>query len=561
MPGRGKDLGERLPRAHRAITDDQLRIAHAATAAVATRRQAPSPGRWALHGAAGPVRAELRDERRPILQLLGAQAQSRDAIGGTWPGICQSVNCPANTSAYRPLTCAPGSMFQPAPANEAHGLLRRSEVMAGTPADKDQPNHPTESEPPAQGQKYLRSGCSQFSRQDSTDYSKLWPTVRMRSTLLYGGMFLIAGSSLISIIYNQVARGLKNSSEAVIISDAHDLGLYSEVCPYIGQARDFGELNAIVRACLNEQHAAALDSLQQKSLLFLLILTVLAFAIGYVLAGRVLHPLGRITKMMRSIASSQLDKRLDLRGPEDELKELAETFDDMMDRLDQAFNAQQRFVSNASHELRTPLAINRTLLEVNMPDPNTSTDLAFLGKSLLATNRRSEQLVEGLLLLARSENELVERKSVDIAVIASQAVQQVSAEAESLGVKLRGEYLSTQVQGNSVMLERLASNLAQNAIHYNLPTGGWVEVKVAPLANCVTLTVINPGPVIPAYEVDNLFEPFTHLRDAHTGNRRGVGFGLAIVRSVARSHGGAVTARPRASGGLEVEVRLPAQQF
>ena len=393
------------------------------------------------------------------------------------------------------------------------------------------------------------------------DYSTLRPTVRIRLTLLYGVMFLIAGASLISIIYDQIARGLENSSEAAKISDIHDVTLYSEACPAISQARNLDELNAIVRVCLNEQHVAALDSLQKKSLLCLLALTVLAFAIGYVLAGQVLHPLGRITKMMRSIASSQLDKRIELRGPEDELKELADTFDDMMDRLDRAFNAQQRFVSNASHELRTPLAINRTLLEVNMSEPNASPALTFLGKSLLATNQRSEQLVEGLLLLARSENELVERKPVDIAAIASQAVQQVSAEAESLGVKLRGEYLSTQVQGNSVMLERLAFNLAQNAVHYNLPTDGWVEVKASPTANYVTLTVVNSGPVIPAYEVDNLFEPFTHLRDTHTGNRRGAGLGLAIVRSVARSHGGAITARPRASGGLEVEVRLPAQQF
>ncbi len=262
---------------------------------------------------------------------------------------------------------------------------------------------------------------------------------------------------------------------------------------------------------------------------------------------------------MHSIASSQLDKRIELRGPEDELKELADTFDSMMDRLDRAFNAQRRFVSNASHELRTPLAINRTLLEVHMSDPNASPALTFLGNSLLATNQRSEQLVEGLLLLARSENELVERKPVDMAELATRAVRQVSAEAEELGVELRGEYLSTQVQGNTVMLERLAFNLVQNAVHYNLPVGGWVDVRTSLRADHGTLTVINSGPVIPAYEVDHLFEPFTHPRYTHSGSRRGVGLGLAIVRSVARSHGGTVAARPRASGGLEVAVRLPAR--
>ncbi|MGQ5649023.1 sensor histidine kinase [Streptomyces sp. EKR5.2] len=432
--------------------------------------------------------------------------------------------------------------------------------MAGTPAD-DQPNPARKAGSATPWQQHLRSGRFQSNRQNATGYSKLRPTVRVRLTLLYGGIFLVAGAAIISIIHNQVAQGLENSARAAEVSGANNLILYSDACPTLGRARYVSELNDIVHTCLEKQHAAALDSLQRRSLICLLALTVLAFAIGYFLAGRVLHPLGRITGMMRSIASFELAKRIELSDPEDELKELADTFDDMMDRLDRAFNAQQRFVSNASHELRTPLAISRTLLEVHMSDPNASPELAFLGNSLLATNHRSEQLVEGLLMLARSENELVERKPVDMAAIAAQAVQQVSAEAEALGLKLHGVHLPAQVDGNSVMLERLAFNLVRNAVQHNLPTQGWVEVKTSPLADHVTLTVINSGPLIPAYEVDNLFEPFTRLRDSHTGGSRGVGLGLAIVRSVACSHGGTVTARPRTSGGLEVEVRLPARHF
>ena len=251
---------------------------------------------------------------------------------------------------------------------------------------------------------------------------------------------------------------------------------------------------------------------------------MIAFAFGYAMAGRVLAPLGRITRTARAVAGSDLSRRIELDGPDDELKELADTFDDMLERLQRAFTAQQRFVGNASHELRTPLAINRTLLEVHLSDPGAPAELQQLGKTLLATNERSEQLVEGLLLLARSDNQIVERKPVDLAEVASQAIDQVRAEAEAKGVEIRGEREPAVVQGNGVLLERIALNLVQNAVRYNVPEDGWVEVTTEVQHGQAVLVVVeHRARWCPAYEIDNLFEPFRRLRTERTGSDKGVG--------------------------------------
>ncbi len=229
----------------------------------------------------------------------------------------------------------------------------------------------------------------------------------------------------------------------------------------------------------------------------------------------------------------------------------------MLDRLERAFTAQQRFVGNASHELRTPLAINRTLLEVHLSDPQAPPELQQLGKTLLATNERSEQLVEGLLLLARSDNQIVERKPVDLAEVASRALDQARGEAEAKGVEMRATLTPAVVQGNGVLLERIALNLVQNAVRYNVPADGWVEVRTELLPGQALMVVTNTGPVVPAYEIDNLFEPFRRLRTERTGSDKGVGLGLSIARSVARAHGGRIIAEPREGGGLVMRVSLP----
>jgi signal transduction histidine kinase len=396
-------------------------------------------------------------------------------------------------------------------------------------------------------------------REPSRPYPWLRPTIRIRLTLLYGGMFLIAGMVLLTIIYLLAAQTLQQGDSLLQfhLEEGSQLAFTSSNCPQLSGRLSSQEFMQRLDACRQAQQAAALDQLLRRSLLALVGLAIVAFAFGYVMAGRVLAPLGRITRTARQVAGSDLHKRIELEGPDDELKELSDTFDDMLDRLDRAFTAQQRFVANASHELRTPLAINRTLLEVQLSDPEASPELQQLGKTLLATNERSEQLVEGLLLLARSENEIVDRKPVDLSEVASQALEQSRADAEAAGVELRGVRRPAYVQGNGVLLERIALNLVQNAVRYNVREDGWVSVSTYAQPGQAVLVVENTGPAVPAYEVDNLFEPFRRLRTERTGSDKGVGLGLSIVRSVARAHGGVAGAQPREDGGLVVRVVLP----
>lgn len=413
--------------------------------------------------------------------------------------------------------------------------------MATTPAPPGAPPKPT------------------WDPRSATPLPWLRPTIRIRLTLLYGGMFLIAGILLLSIIYLLAAQAVRTGNEPLYkIVDFTDLKVASSTCPVVDNGGlSLSDFNAAISDCMDHQRKVALDNLLSRSLLALLGLAVIAFAFGYAMAGRVLSPLGRITRTARAVAGSDLSRRIELDGPDDELKELADTFDDMLERLQRAFTAQQRFVGNASHELRTPLAINRTLLEVHLSDPGAPVELQQLGKTLLATNERSELLVEGLLLLARSDNQIVERKPVDLAEVAGQAIDQVHAEAESKGVEVRGTREAAVVQGNGVLLERIALNLVQNAVRYNVAGQGWVEVATAVENGQAVLVVTNTGPVVPAYEVDNLFEPFRRLRTERTGSDKGVGLGLSIARSVARAHGGHISAQPREGGGLVMRVTLP----
>ncbi len=387
-------------------------------------------------------------------------------------------------------------------------------------------------------------------------YAPDWlrPSIRMRLTALYGGMFLIAGVLLLGSVYLLVGRRLSDQKPPEI-EFATDVRIYDQ----LGREISPHDFNQVLENRQGNQRDLVLHALLQQSLLALVLLSVIAFGFGYLMAGRVLSPLGRITAAARSVAGtggSGLHRRIDMDGPDDELKELADTFDEMLERLDRAFDSQRKFVANASHELRTPLAINRTLLEVALGDPAMSPELRDLGDKLLSTNERSERLIEGLLLLARSENELTDRKPVDLAEVAGRTFEQLGPEAAERGVELRGDFQDAQVSGNLVLLERVALNLAQNAVRYNEPDG-WVEMSTSSVNGTALLTVANSGPVIPPDSLETLFEPFRRMRGDRTESEKGVGLGLSIVRSVVRAHGGWIEAEPRVEGGLIVRIGFP----
>ncbi|WP_377269009.1 sensor histidine kinase [Peterkaempfera sp. SMS 1(5)a] len=417
-----------------------------------------------------------------------------------------------------------------------------------TPAPPPHPDHPPRpAEPPRTPEAYYPGA--------GLRWLPFRPTIRIRLTLLYGGMFLMAGVLLVLVIYMLARQALQTGAQLPMTTIPENTVVVNS---QTGQSWTPHQFQEQIAAWQSQAQHAALETLLRKSITVLVGLAVAAFALGYAVAGRVLRPLGKITRTAREVAGSDLHRRIELDGPDDELKELADTFDEMLDRLDRSFDSQRKFVANASHELRTPLAINRTLLEVQLSDPGASPDLQQLGKTLLATNERSEQLVEGLLLLARSDNELVDRRPVELSEVASQALEQTRTEAANRGVELRASLGTATVSGNGVLLERIALNLIQNAVRYNT-ADGWVEVSTTAVpGGAGELVVSNTGPVIPGYEMEHIFEPFRRVKSAErTRSDKGVGLGLSIVRSVVRAHGGAIEAVPRPGGGLLMRVRIP----
>ncbi|TDE00604.1 HAMP domain-containing protein [Jiangella asiatica] len=316
-------------------------------------------------------------------------------------------------------------------------------------------------------------------------------------------------------------------------------------------------IDETVRSAIEAYRAETLHGLLTWSIVALGAALVLAGVLGWFLAGRALRPLQQVTETARRVAERNLHERIGLTGPKDELRELADTFDAMLERLDRSFDAQRTFVANASHELRTPLAVNRTLLEVALGEPDISDDLRRLAPTLLATNERSERLVEGLLTLARSEQSVTEPVAVDLREITSAVLDQEKGEATRHGMAVTSQLRHALTTGNGVLLERMVVNLVQNAIRHGGPDGT-ARVWTGPRDGWVAIQVENTGPKLGTYEVEGLFEPFRR-GEGRSARGQGVGLGLSIVRSIARAHGGRVVARPRDQGGLLIRVDLPAR--
>jgi signal transduction histidine kinase len=375
--------------------------------------------------------------------------------------------------------------------------------------------------------------------------------IRTRLTVLYAGALFLAGALLIGLIYFYLEQSLDHRPGAALQATIRDFAEQRG-------GRSFPRLDNLLTMVTNQaeqQRQALMHGMLRWSLTALIMVSVLACGAGWLLAGRALRPLQEVTATARRVAGRSLHERIALHGPDDEIKELADTFDAMLERLDRAFDSQHRFVANASHELRTPLTINRTLIEVALEDPATPDSTRRLGETLLAVNQRQERLIDGLLVLAGSDQQLQTHERVDLAESARRALRTAQPTAQSAGIVLRISLDPCAVRGDPALLERLIGNLLDNAIRYNVEAG-WVDLSVSVRDGLALLSVQNSGPAVGPTEVEGLFEPFRRLtRTATTAG--GTGLGLSIVRSVANAHGGQVHARSRPDGGLIVEATLP----
>jgi signal transduction histidine kinase len=246
-----------------------------------------------------------------------------------------------------------------------------------------------------------------------------------------------------------------------------------------------------------------------------------------------------------------------MRGPDDELKALGDTLDDLFARLEAAFDAQRHFVANASHELRTPLTRERAMLQVALDDPGTSAETwRKVAGEVLASNAEQESLIEALLTLATSESGLCQHESVDLAAVAGEVLLTRRTEADRLGLRIRAATQPAAFDGDLLLTERLVANLIDNAVRHNV-AGGHVEVTTRTRNGRAVLTVASTGPVIPAAEVGRLFQPFQRLSEHRAHHGDGHGLGLSIVRAIATAHGAAIGARAPHGGGLAVDVTFP----
>jgi signal transduction histidine kinase len=302
------------------------------------------------------------------------------------------------------------------------------------------------------------------------------------------------------------------------------------------------------------QRAADSHQLLVNSGIALAIVAVLALLAGWLAAGRMLRPIRTITRTARRISSTSLHERLALDGPEDELKELGDTLDDLFGRLDAAFEAQRQFVANASHELRAPLTRQRALIQVALGDPDANlTSLRTAHERVLASEQQLEQMIDALLTLTRGQTGLERRERLDLAALASQALLAREPEAASRDLDVRATLATAPTAGDPRLIERLIANLLDNAIRHNAP-GGDVNIATGTRDHHAFVSITNTGPAVAPEQIQRLFQPFQRLNGARTQHKGGHGLGLSIVHAIATAHRAELITRARPQGGLTIEV-------
>ena len=443
-------------------------------------------------------------------------------------------------------------------------------------------------------------------------------TVRVRLTLLYGGLFLVSGAALLAATYVLFGRATEYTKPQLpkiphtpaihriqlpqlpqaldqltrdqtrLANDQQQLGLSFQPAAagptdtqQIGLPRQFaqaqrqlaqdqrqlaGAVNQLAGAVHQVTRADAVQAAQRAadshqllvdSAIALGIVAVLALLAGWLVAGRMLRPLRTITRTARRISSASLHERLALDGPPDELKELGDTLDDLFERLDAAFEAQRQFVANASHELRAPLTRQRALIQVALADPNASfASLRKAHERVLVSEQHLEQMIDGLLALTRGQAGLERHEQLDLATIAADAMHAREPQLTDLDLDVRSTLAPAPTVGDPRLLERLIANLLDNAMHHNHP-GGHVEITTGSRDAHAFVSIANSGPTVPPEEIERLLRPFQRLGDARTEHNNGHGLGLAIVQAIATAHGAELSAHARADGGLSLDFSIP----
>jgi signal transduction histidine kinase len=393
-------------------------------------------------------------------------------------------------------------------------------------------------------------------------------TIRLRLAVLYGGVFMVTGTLLLALVFLTV-RSSAHSTVATAQGAAARLveprvhvhvsapGATLHATPEgvtVQRAREQAhQLGALAVNVSNSD----LHHLLIFSLVALAIMVVASMALGWVLAGRVLRPLQAITAAARELSASTLHERLALDGPNDELRELGDTFDELLARLEASFEAQRQFVANASHELRTPLTLERAILEVTLADPAAgAASLRAACERVLAIGEQQERMIDSLLTLARSERGLERREPLLLDVLTNEVLRERHDEIVRRGLRVDSKLERAPTTGDLRLIERLIANLLDNAIHHNNPHG-WVTVATAVDAGSAVLTVSNSGPVIAPGETQRLFQPFRRHGTERTGHSDRHGLGLSIVSAIATAHEATLVVQPHDTGGLRVEVKFP----
>ena len=376
-------------------------------------------------------------------------------------------------------------------------------------------------------------------------------TVRARLTLLYTGLFVVCGAIVVAVSYILVARlepqGQSEQAPASFVARCR-----SEQLSAHPNDRLLAKCNAYFQLQgAQHQRDVTLSHLLQYSLITLAVVLALAAILGWIVAGRVMRPLHRITAAARAASERNLSARVALRGPRDELHELAETFDEMLDRLQSAFDSQRRFIANASHELRTPLAVMRATVDVVLDNPDSNPeDLRDMATDIRAAVDHADHLIGALLIVARNERGLAVHDEVDLATVAEDVLDSAALSDRRVHATLEPAVIS----GDPVLVERLVANLVDNAYRYNTAAGDiWIATRT--VARNSQLIVANTGTLISPADADRIFEPFQRLNER--ASHDGFGLGLTIVASIAAVHGGTASAHPRDDGGLSVTVTFP----